>query len=73
MSRDLNLDKSKMYATDVSTDGGRTWEGIGGTHCSAMVEADVAVADREGHRVDVRDQVVTINDGVERTRWTPTS
>jgi hypothetical protein len=68
----LNLDRSKQYDHEYSTDGGHTWVPTN-TNCSAMVEADVAVADSEGHPVTVNGQVVIIDDGHSLTRWTPRS
>ncbi|MER7788566.1 hypothetical protein [Streptomyces sp. NPDC097640] len=69
----LNLDESKQYATDYSTDGGRTWVAESSGHCSAMVVAEVLHADELGLPVEVNGPIVTICDGNGVTRWTPTS
>ena len=67
-----NLDHSKQYDHEYSTDGGHTWVPTN-TNCAAMVEADVAVANSEGHPVTVNGQIVLIDDGHSLTRWTPRS
>ncbi|NUS83674.1 MAG: hypothetical protein HOY75_13240 [Streptomyces sp.] len=68
----LNLDRNKQYDHEYSDDRGRTWTPTN-TNCSAMVEADVAVADREGQTVTVNGQIVIIDEGDSMTRWTPRS
>ena len=70
---DLNLDKSKQYAIDYSTDGGRTWVAESSGWCSAMIVADALHAEEQGHPVDVSGPVVTIADSEGITRWTPTT
>lgn len=70
---DLHLDKDKQYATDYSTDGGRTWVAESSGHCSAVVGWDVDAAEDQGLRIEVNGPVVTVWDGTGITRWTPTS
>lgn len=69
----LNLDRSKQYATDYSTDGGRTWQALGGNDCAAMVIAEVLHADENGLPVAVNGPIVTITDVDGMYRKTPTT
>jgi len=68
----LNLNRSKDYDHEYSTDRGRTWIPTN-TNCSAMVEADVLYAEDNGIPVTVNGQVVVIDEGDSMTRWTPRS
>lgn len=70
---ELNLDRSKQYATDYSNDGGRTWAALGGNDCAAMVIAEALYADEQGLPVAVNGPVVTITDVDGMYRKTPTS
>ncbi|MFF9271135.1 hypothetical protein EF919_18180 [Streptomyces sp. WAC02707] len=71
--RKLNLDSSKQYDTDISSDGGLTWKAGPSGSCSGAVEASVAGADEHGHAVHVDGQVVITGDGYSLLRWTPRS
>lgn len=71
--RDLNLDETKQYDTDLSTDGGLTWVAGPSGNCSGAVEARVASADRDGRFVSVDGEVVITSDGYSLLRWTPRS
>lgn len=71
--RDLNLDETKRYDTDLSSDGGLTWRAGPSGSCSGAVEAAVAGADQRGHAVHVEGQVVITGDGHSLLRWTPRS
>jgi hypothetical protein len=71
--RNLDLDETKQYDTDLSSDGGRTWRAGPSGSCSGAVEANVAGADQRGDLVQVNGQVVITGDGHSLLRWTPRS
>jgi len=71
--RNLNLDESKQYDTDLSTDGGLTWKAGPSGSCSGAVEANAAGAEQRGHIVRVDGQVVITGHGHSLLRWTPRS
>ncbi|MFJ4847520.1 hypothetical protein [Streptomyces sp. NPDC088733] len=71
--RKLNLDENKKYDTDISRDGGRTWEAGPSGSCSGAVEAAAAWADQHGHGVRANGKVVVTSDGHSLCRWTPRS
>ncbi|WP_406156959.1 hypothetical protein [Streptomyces canus] len=67
----LNLDETKQYDADYTADNGHTWQAGSTGNCAAMVEADVASADQNGHTVTVDGQTVVIDHGHSQMRWTP--